>query len=72
MPPEPLARRFSRLPPTAQIVALRDALAWQQQGLTFTAALALTVRQVELASLVKQMRQPVTITLTRSRTHADV
>jgi hypothetical protein len=55
----PLGQRFSRLSPHQQVTALREALAWQRQGLDWNAALALAVQQVERAPEVQRFRQQV-------------
>lgn len=54
-----LGQRFSQLTPQQQVVALREALAWQRQGMDFAAALSLAIVQVELAPLVEQLRRHV-------------
>lgn len=53
--PFPIGARFSRLSTAQQMIALREALAWQRQGLDFAAALSLAVRQVERVPRVVQM-----------------
>jgi hypothetical protein len=57
--PFPIGQRFSRLTTAQQVTALREALAWQRQGMDWIAALTLAVEQVELAPDVERLRRQV-------------
>lgn len=60
VPPTSLiGQRFTRLTTAQQMIALREALAWQRQGMDWIAALTLAVEQVELASYVERLRRRV-------------